>query len=93
MRKFKLFATISTICLALAVFCFGVFSATQVTYTIGGSISYEVTDVFANVKTRVYTSNFNDKNNLSSTVNTIAQTGDVSNITDTNYEYNFTTNG
>ena len=93
MKKIKLFATISTICLALAVFCFGVFSATQVTYTIGGSISYEVTDVFANVKTRVYTSNFNDKNNLSSTVNTIAQTGDVSNFTDTNYEYDFTTNG
>lgn len=93
MKKLKLFATISTMCLALAVLCFGVFSATQVTYTIGGSISYEVNDVFADVKTRVYASSFKDKSTLSTKVSTLAESGDVSDLTDTAYKYDFATTG
>lgn len=93
MKKLKLFATISTMCLALAVLCFGVFSATQVTYTIGGSISYEVNDVFADVKTRVYSSSFKDKSTLSTKVSTLAESGDVSDLTDTAYKYDFATTG
>ena len=54
MKKLKLFATISSLCLAVAVLCFGVFSAVNVTYTINGSISYEVEDVFVNIETRVF---------------------------------------
>ncbi len=54
MKKLKLFATISSLCLAVAVLCFGVFSATQVSYNIGGTISYEVTDAFVKVNTKVY---------------------------------------
>lgn len=49
MKKFKLFASIASMCMALAVLCFGVYSAQNVTYTIGGSISYEVTDVFVEI--------------------------------------------
>ena len=52
MKKFKLTMTVATMCLALAVLCFGVFSATNITYTIGGSISYEVNDVFCNCRNR-----------------------------------------
>ena len=89
MKKFKLTMSVATMCLALAVLCFGVFSATQVTYTIGGSISYEVNDVFADVKTRVYASSFKDKSTLSTKVSTLAESGDVSDLTDTAYKYDF----
>ena len=41
-------------CLCLAVLCFGVFSATSVSYNIGGSISYEVNDAFVKINTKVY---------------------------------------
>ena len=54
MKKLKLLMSLATMCLAIAVLCFGVFSATQVSYTIGGSISYEVTDAFVKVNTKVY---------------------------------------
>lgn len=54
MKKVKLFATIASLCLAVAVLCFGVFSATQISYTIGGTISYEVKDAFVKVNTKVY---------------------------------------
>ena len=54
MKKFKLLASIASMCLAIAVLCFGVFAASTVTYTISGTISYDVSDVFVNVKTTVY---------------------------------------
>ncbi len=54
MKKFKLLMSLATMCLAIAVLCFGVFSATQVNYNIGGTISYEVTDAFVKVNTKVY---------------------------------------
>ncbi len=56
MKKLKVCLSIATVCLAIAVLCFGVIAATQVTYTIGGSVSYVVTDAFVDIKTRVYTS-------------------------------------
>ena len=36
--------------------CFGVYSAMSVSYTINGSVSYEVTDVFVNISTKLYKS-------------------------------------
>lgn len=36
--------------------CFGVYSAMSVGYTINGSVSYEVTDVFVNISTKLYKS-------------------------------------
>lgn len=54
MKKFKLAMSLATMCFALAVLCFGVFSAMQVNYNIGGTISYEVTDAFVKVNTKVY---------------------------------------
>lgn len=54
MKKLKLFLSVSSLCLCLAVLCFGVFSATSVSYNIGGSISYEVNDAFVKINTKVY---------------------------------------
>ena len=57
MKKLKLLFSISTLCFALAVLCFGVFAATSVTYSVGGSITYKVEDVFVNITTKIYSSN------------------------------------
>ena len=56
MKKLKICLSVAIVCLAIAVFCFGVIAATNVIYTIGGSVSYVVTDAFVDIKTRVYTS-------------------------------------
>ena len=56
MKKLKLVMSIATMCLAIAVLCFGVLAATSVTYTIQGTISYDVEDVYVDVNTTVYKS-------------------------------------
>ena len=40
-RKVKLFASIASLCLAVALMAFGVYAATQVTYNVTGSVSFE----------------------------------------------------
>ena len=93
MKKLKLVMSIATMCLALAVLCFGVFSATNITYTIGGSISYEVNDVFATVETDVYTSSFNNATNLKAEAEKFLTSSNVENAVQTDYKYDFTTKG
>ena len=39
-RKFKLFATVASLCLSVALMAFGVYAATSVTYTVSGSVSF-----------------------------------------------------
>lgn len=56
-KKFKLFFSLSALCFSLAVLCFGVYSAMSVSYSISGSVSYEVTDAFVDITTTVYGSN------------------------------------
>ena len=46
-RKFKLFATVASLCLCFALMAFGVYAATNVKYTASGSVSYTVSDVKA----------------------------------------------
>lgn len=41
-KKFKLFATVASLCLAIALMGFGVYAATSVTVTISSSVSYNV---------------------------------------------------
>ena len=41
-------------CLTLAILCFGVFAATSVTYTISGTVSYQIVDVFAKINAYVF---------------------------------------
>ena len=54
MKKSKLLLSLAMICLSIAVLCFGVLAATSVTYSISGTISYEVSDVFVKINTSVY---------------------------------------
>ena len=56
-RKTKLFFSLASLCFSLAVLCFGVYSAMSVSYSISGSVSYEVTDAFVDITTTVYSSN------------------------------------
>ena len=53
-KKLKLLVSLSTFCLAIAVLCFGVFAAIKVTYTVSGTISYEVNDAYVEMDTQVY---------------------------------------
>ena len=53
-KKTKLIFSLITLCFSLAVLCFGVYSAVQVSYSISGSISYEVSGAYANITTKVY---------------------------------------
>ncbi len=54
MKKTKLLLSLAMMCLSIAVLCFGVLAATSVTYSISGTISYEVNDVFVKINTSVY---------------------------------------
>ena len=54
MKKFKLFASLSTLCLCIAVLCMGIYAAQSVSYTISGTITYTVEDVFVEITTKVY---------------------------------------
>ncbi len=52
-RKFKLFATIASLCLCLALMAFGVYAASTVKYTASGSVSFEVSDVFVTMTSKL----------------------------------------
>ncbi len=54
MRKARLFFAIVSLCMSISLFAFGVYSATMVTYTISGSVSYEVKDVLVTIETEVF---------------------------------------
>ena len=54
MKKSKLFLSIVSFCFALSVLCFGVYAAGQVDYTINGNITYNVSDCYVKVETKVY---------------------------------------
>ena len=55
-RKFKLFFSLASLCLSVAMLCFGVYSAMSVSYTVNGSVSYEIQDVFVKLDLSVYRS-------------------------------------
>ena len=50
-RKFKLFATVASLCLSVALMAFGVYAAAQVTYTVSGNVSYTVDNTLVTVTT------------------------------------------
>ena len=57
-RKFKLFATIASLCLSVALMGFGVYAATQVTYNVTGTVTYNMVDVLVSANTTLeYVSN------------------------------------
>ena len=55
-RKSKLFLSLASMMFAVALLCFGVYSAISVNYTLSGSVSYQVTDAFVEITTKVYAS-------------------------------------
>ncbi len=68
MKKMKLLMSLSMLCLSIAMLCFGVFAASSVTYTISGTISYEVKDVFCTISGKVYKNS--NSNVAAATLNT-----------------------
>lgn len=52
-RRFKLFATIASLCLAIGLMAFGVYAATTVTYTVNGSVTYTMTDVLVDIQSNL----------------------------------------
>ena len=62
-KRIKLLASLSTFCLAIAVLCFGVFAAIKVTYSVSGTISYEVNDAYVEMDTVVYAGTIAIKSN------------------------------
>ena len=48
-RKFKLFATVASLCLCLALMAFGVYAASSVNYKASGKVSYEVKDLLLDI--------------------------------------------
>ena len=59
-KKSKLLLSVFTLIFCVGVMCFGVYAATSVAYTLSGSITYEVSDVFVDIETRHYLSNQTD---------------------------------
>ena len=53
-RKFKLFATVASLCLCLALMAFGVYAASSVTYTASGSVNFTVEYVYVEAEVKVY---------------------------------------
>ena len=52
-RKFKLFATVASLCLSVALMAFGVYAASTVTYTVNGTVSYTMDDVLVHVTAKL----------------------------------------
>ncbi len=51
-RKFKLFATVASLCLSVALMAFGVYAATSVSYSVSGTVTYQMQDVLVTVTTQ-----------------------------------------
>ena len=81
-RKTKLFFSLVSLCFSIAVLCFGVYSALSVSYSVSGSVSYEVTDAFVEITTNVYASS---ERMEQSTLNSNAQ-----NLEDPTYDNTYT---
>ena len=52
-KKIKLFTTIASLCLAVALMAFGVYAATQVTYNVNGTVQYTMDAVLVDVSTTI----------------------------------------
>lgn len=54
MKKLRLFASLATLCLCIAVLCIGIYAVQTPQYSINGSITCEDEDVFAKINTKVF---------------------------------------
>ena len=75
MKKLKLLLSFAMMCLSIVVLCFGVLASTNVTYSISGTISYDITDVFAKINTKVFkVAGQTTKSDMQTNINTLATT-------------------
>ena len=77
-RKFKLFATVASLCLCLALMAFGVYAASSVNYKASGKVSYEVRDLLLDI-------DFDIKGLAQPTDHNIGYTRDSQNFTGTTF--------
>ena len=77
-KKVKLFTTIASLCLAVALMAFGVYAATQVTATVSGKITFVATDVDVSlVSVKWYAENVkNITNKTKDTADTLTATSE-----------------
>ena len=54
MKKFKLFVSITLLCLTIANLCAGVLAIQNITYLISGTINYKIEDIYAQITTKIY---------------------------------------
>ena len=59
-RKFKLFATVASLCLSVALMAFGVYAATSVTYNVSGTVSFSSLEVASTWTAGAYKANETD---------------------------------
>ncbi len=72
-RKVKILLVMVSLCLSIFMVCFGVYSAMNVGYTLNGSVTYELTDVFVDIKTTLYMSTSDEMTDVSMLKNKIAE--------------------
>lgn len=92
-KRIKLFTSLASLCLSLAVLCFGVYAAISVTYKVGGTVSYTLQDVFVEVQTKVYRSTLTTQTNaetLANNVTSFKTNGSLENTVATNYSHTAT---
>ena len=53
-RKFKLFATVASLCLSVALMAFGVYAATSATYNVNSTVSFDAINVAVEWKGNAY---------------------------------------
>ena len=53
-KKIKIFSTIASLCLAVALMAFGVYAATNVSYNVTSTITFDAADVFVTINATAY---------------------------------------
>ncbi len=79
-RKIKLFSAIASLCLAVALMAFGVYAASQVTYTLKGTVEYTVNNALVKV-TGQYQTVSTLKGYTEETVKTESNWGELTQLT------------
>ena len=87
-RKLKLFSAIASLCLAVALMAFGVYAASQVTYTLNGSVTYDVSNVLVKITGR-YTESSSTFANVTDP-KTLQYSGTSHNLTGADYSNDYT---
>lgn len=85
MKKFRLVMSLAMMFVSIAVLSFGVYAASQVTYTLSGTISYAVEDVWCTITGKVFTvSAQQDTTAMSSGITSLKSTA-LTSIANTTY--------